>query len=1071
MSNRLHATLDLDSAQYAKGAQEAIKKTAQLKRESDIANRSLNSFQKSISSCSGSLSSMMASFRSGDIGGFISGIRGAATAVQGIIPAAGGATAALTGLGTAVYAALGPIGLVTGAIAGIVAITGSAISSVESFNKELNGLSALTGVVGQPLKDVGDAALEMSMKFGTSSESIIGSMKNIGSQAPEILKDMDALQKVTEAAIVLSKAADGMTVEDTAKAITTVMNQLNVAASETEGVINSLAAGSQKGAGDINYLATALEKAGAQAGAAGLSYQQAIAAIETLAPKFSSAEVAGTALNTLFIRLSTQANNDFNPAIVGIDKALDNLAKANLTAEQKVKLFGQSSLLAANTLIQQREAFKDMTKEVTGTNTAYEQMTTKGQSLESVWNKLKSSWNALMVTMGQSTSIKAVIAVIGLAIKNITFWIQAWQKVQLAINTVVDVIMALMQKLWVEGIKPYWDAIVNAVTNSAVYQTMKKIWNAIVEVVMKAIKFVKDLWNGFLEWLGLRAKKADAQVDVKIKAENESDLNNPIISTDSKKGKTIKQKIDYDTGSLEYYKKQLQSLQDKLQKKNISLIDAKKINEEIEKIQAKIEEKEIELGIKAKKGSLEDIDNQISKIDQKIKKLNPTVDHAEIEELQVKKSALEEVRKDIEAQLNGPVKIGKKFKSEGSQGSLQEAQDRVSYYKERLQLEVEGTENYEYLAAKIKEWTDKEHKIKLKVESDTSTLEEGTLGFLSDKVSKMKAQLEVTAYGTPEYYKIVDEINEYTKQQKELSFKVNLDTSGAKEGSLDYIQSQIKDLRAKLNLEVYGSDEYNKIKSELDSLTKEEQKIQVKMELDDMSFFDKVESGLNGFKAIDNIVSSVESLNQAISEDANAWEVLMSTISVIESVFSAINTVMAICNMLTNLSTAAKLGNAVASEAETGAKAEVMATDTAAIAPKTAEVAANKALEASILDLAAAQIFLAHAGIPFAGVGIAAGMVSAMMAAMAAQHAASMALQAFESGGVVKGGTTIGDRVLVRANKGEMFLNTRQQANLFKAIDHNRLGNNNIDFSQVEFVIRGDKLVGTIKNYEKIHKK
>ena len=149
-----------------------------------------------------------------------------------------------------------------------------------------------------------------------------------------------------------------MTVEDTAKAITTVMNQLNVSASEATGIINSLAAGSQKGAGDINYLATALEKAGAQAGAAGLSYQQAIAAIETLAPKFSSAEVAGTALNTLFIRLSTQANSNFNPAIVGIEKALDNLAKANLTAEQKVKLFGQSSLLAANTLIEQREAFK-----------------------------------------------------------------------------------------------------------------------------------------------------------------------------------------------------------------------------------------------------------------------------------------------------------------------------------------------------------------------------------------------------------------------------------------------------------------------------------------------------------------------------------------------------------------------------------------------------------------------------------------------------------------------------------------------------------------------------------------
>ena len=1063
----LKAKLSMDSSDYEGGVGSAIKATADLKRQSDLANKSLNGFQKGLSGVAGNLTSMMSSFKTGDIGGFISGIRGAGTAVQGLIPAAGGASAAMTGLGTAIYAALGPIGLIVGAVAGIAAITGSAISSVESFNKELNGLSALTGVTGKTLEDVGDSALEMSMKFGTSAEAIIGSMKNIGSQAPELLKDMDALGQVTEAAIVLSKAADGMTVEDTAKAITTVMNQLNVAASETTGVINSLAAGSQKGAGDINYLATALEKAGAQAGAAGLSYQQAIAAIETLAPKFSSAEVAGTALNTLFIRLSTQANNNFNPAIVGIDKALDNLAKANLTAEEKVKLFGQSSLLAANTLIQQREAFKEMTKEVTGTNTAYEQMATKGGSLEATWNKLKSSWDALMVTMGQSASIKVLIGLIGLVIKNVTFWIQAWQKLQSAINTVVDIIMALMQKLWVEGIKPYWDAIVNAITNSAIFKKAAAIWTAIKDAAFKAIKYVTDLWNKFMEWLGLASKKEQPTIKPQVDTSEIDKLN--ITNTD-KKTKTTKQKIDYDTGSLEYYKKQLQSLQDKLQKKNISLIDAKKINEEIDKIQAKIEEKEIELGIKPKKGSLEDIDNQISKIDQKIKKLNPTVDRAEIEELQVKKSALEKIRKDTEAAINGVVITGKKFETKGSQGSHQEAQDKVSYYKQRIQLEVEGTENYEYLAAKIKEWTNKEQEIRLKVEADTSNIEQGSLKFLNEKISRYKAQLETTAYGTPAYYKIVDELNEYTKQQKELNLKVNLDTSGAKLGSLEYIQSQIKDLQGRISLEVYGSDEYNQLKSELDKWTKEENRIKMKIEVDGMDAFDKIQTGLDGFHAIDGVVSSFESLNQAIEEGADAWSVFMAAISVIESILSGINTVMAITNMLTNLGTASKIGNAAASEGAAAAATTEAATETATIAPKTAETVANKALEASILDLAAAQIFLAHAGIPFAGPAIAAGLVSGMMAAMAAQHAASMALQAFESGGIVKGRTTVGDYNLARVNGGEMILNSRQQNNLFRMIDTNRLGGNN-GTGQVEFLIKGDKLYGVLKNYEKIHKK
>lgn len=1068
MSQTLKSTIEMDSSKYVKGTDDAIKKTAELKRQSDQANKSLNSFQKSLGGVTSNLSGMINAIKMGDIGGFTTSMKSMSTAVMGIVPASGSATAAVAGLGTAIYTALGPVGLIAGAIAGLVAITGSAISSVESFNKELNGLSALTGVTGQTLKDVGDSALEMSIKFGTSAEAIISSMKNIGSQAPELLKDMDALGQVTEAAIVLSKAADGMTVEDTAKAITTVMNQLNVSASEATGIINSLAAGSQKGAGDINYLATALEKAGAQAGAAGLSYQQAIAAIETLAPKFSSAEVAGTALNTLFIRLSTQANSNFNPAIVGIEKALDNLAKANLTAEQKVKLFGQSSLLAANTLIEQREAFKGMTKEVTGTNTAYEQMETKGASLETIWNQLKSTWNALMVNLGKSQGVQNCIIVIGALIKAVQLIIQglnAWVK---TFNKVTDIIKALMTKLWVEGIKPYWDAIVNAITNSAIFKKAAAIWNAIKDAAYKAIKYVTDLWDKFMEWLGLSSKKAAPVVKPKV---DTTELDKVNLTPETKKGGKTKTKIDYDTSSLEAYKKQLQDLQNKLTKKNLSLVDIEKTKKEIDALEQKIEEKEIELGIKPKKGSLEYIDNQISKLDSKIKKLNPSVDRAEIEELQVKKSALEKIRKDTEAAINGVVVTGKKFESKGNEGSLQYAQDKVSYYKQRIQLEVEGSENYEYLSNQIKEWTKRENKIRLQVEADMSNVDKGSLSFLNKEVSRYKSELEVTAYASPEYYKILGDLNTYSKKQNELNFKVSLDTSGSKEGSLDYIQKNISHLQGKLKMEAYGSPEYRQIKSELDKWTKEEQRIQVKMDIDGMDTFEKFNTVMDGFHAIDDIVGSVSSLTQAIEDGADAWTIFMSAISTIESIMEGINTVMSITNFLTNLGTGASLGNAAAKTAEGAAATEEAAMQAATIAPKTAETIANKTLEASILDLAAAQIFLAHASIPFVGTGIASGLIGSMMAAMAAQHAASLALQAFKDGGVVGGATTIGDSVLVRANKGEMFLNSRQQSNLFKAIDQNRLGGSNSDLGQVEFVIKGDKLVGVISNYNKIHKK
>lgn len=1072
MSLNLTGKLGLDGSQFIKEMKDATREVTEHQRKIKEANKTINDFQKNLGGAGSSISSMMSSLRSGDLMGFTSSAKSAVSSIQAMIPAAGGATASITALGTAVKTAMGPIGWIIAGVGAAVGVVGGAISSVEGFNKSLKGLSALTGVTGGELDEMGNAAIDMSTKFGTSASGIVDSMKMIGSQAPQLLKDMDALKEVTSNAIVLSKSTGGdMGVEESAKAITTVMNQMKVAGSEAESIINTLAAGSKAGAGDVAYLTTAIEKSGTQANLAGMTYQQLVGAIETLAPKFSSAEVAGTGLNTMLIRLSTQSESKFNPAVVGIEKALENLEKANLSAEQKVKLFGQSALTVANTLIQNRKAFSDMTEAVTGSSTAYDQMNTLGGTLETTWNKLKSSWDALMISLGQNQIIQACIAILGGLVFAIKGLIDAVRLVVTGITTLFDIIIALFKKLW-DSIKPYWDSIVSTITDSAVYKACVKIWKGIYDYVKGVIQRITKLWNDFMNWLGLKSNTpVEQKVEVKVDDSEVKEMQKVLgTTTKTKGGKT---KIDYDSGSLEAYKKKLQELQEKLSKKKVSLIDAQKINQEIDQLRQKIEEKEIELGVRAKRGSLEDIDNQISKIDQKLKTLNPTIDKAEIEELQVKKSALEKVRKDTEAAINGVVIQGKKFETKGSSGSLQEAQDKVSYYKQRIQLEVEGSENYEYLKKQIQEWTKKEKEIRLRVEADTSTLNQDSLKFMSDKVSRYKAELEATAYGTPEYYEKLKELKEWTEKEKEVKLKLDLDTSGAKQGSLKEITTRLSDLKARLDLEVYGSKEYNEIKSQVEELTKKENKIRIQMEVDGMDAFDKIQTGLEGFHAIDGIVNSFSSLNQAIEEGANAWDIFMAAISVIESILSGINTVMQITNMLTNLGTAASIGKAAADTAAGTAATTEAGLEAATIAPKTAETVANKALEASILDLAAAQIFAAHAAIPFVGVGLATGFVSAMMAAMAAQHAASLSLQALEGGGIIKGKSTVGDQNLLvtRVNGNEMVLNTRQQNNLFRAIDNNRLGQANTPFGQVEFILQGDKLVGLIKNHEKITKK
>ena len=237
-----------------------------------------------------------------------------------------------------------------------------------------------------------------------------------------------------------------------------------------------------------------------------------------------------------------------------------------------------------------------------------------------------------------------------------------------------------------------------------------------------------------------------------------------------------------------------------------------------------------------------------------------------------------------------------------------------------------------------------------------------------------------------------------------------------------------------------------------------------------------IEDTLSGFGDLANYTNSLvtfgDQWNQ-IGENANdAAEVLQKAILIIQTVegaIQAVNTVMTIANAIESIFQAKKVASTAASEAEAIAEGQNMASKTASIAPTTAAATANKALEATYLDLAAAEIFAAHAAIPFAGVGVAAGLVESMLGTMSAVQAQTLALATFANGGIVGGDAYHGDSTLVRANKGEMLLNNLEQRNLFSLLD----GALNTPFGggRVDFKITGDALYGTLKNYGKIKSK
>ena len=226
---------------------------------------------------------------------------------------------------------------------------------------------------------------------------------------------------------------------------------------------------------------------------------------------------------------------------------------------------------------------------------------------------------------------------------------------------------------------------------------------------------------------------------------------------------------------------------------------------------------------------------------------------------------------------------------------------------------------------------------------------------------------------------------------------------------------------------------------------------------------EQLSAGISAIQGIDGVVGSVKSLSQSLKEGADAWEIFMGVVNVASSVLSAITTIMETVNLLSSVHTATKTAEGAAVTAASVAEGVKAGADTASIAPALAATAALKAQEAALLDVAAAAYFAAHASIPFVGFGIAAGFVSAMMGAMAAQTAASAAIAAFADGGIISGSTYHGDSILARVNAGEMILNQKQQANLFRVLNSGNTGGTTVS----EVKIKGSDMYLLLKNYNK----
>lgn len=149
---------------------------------------------------------------------------------------------------------------------------------------------------------------------------------------------------------------------------------------------------------------------------------------------------------------------------------------------------------------------------------------------------------------------------------------------------------------------------------------------------------------------------------------------------------------------------------------------------------------------------------------------------------------------------------------------------------------------------------------------------------------------------------------------------------------------------------------------------------------------------------IQGIGDSVSSLVDTLEGTGSAWQKITASVQAFFSVMDGLRSIIEVVKMIETVSKATTAAKVVETGAITANTSAITTESSVAIAASLAKAAANKVEGNAALDAAIAKIFAAHSSIPFAGVGIAAGLAALMIGTLAS-------VPKFADGGIAYGPT------------------------------------------------------------------
>lgn len=913
------------------------------------------------------------------------------------------------GVSTAALAKMAsPAGIAVAAAGAVGVSLYKAEEHAIEFEDALSNLSAITGTTGKDLDALKERIIATGKETHTSFKTIADAYTVVGSKMPALLQNQEGLDAVTRSVITLKKASR-MSLEDATNSLTGIMNQMGASFFEADEYINVLAAGSKNGAGDIQYLATAFDQCGTAINTAGLSIQQGTALIEMLAEKQPSASTAGVQLRNVLVKLST-ASDEYNPKVVGLTTALQNLSKKTGDTSFMVKMFGAENMAAAIQLANNAVKVRNLTKAVTGTTEAHKQAAIQVNNVAGAWRGLGQDWDnfatAIMTSSGPiQTAIRGVIGGLSEIVNLMNYLAGGKTKKQIEFDNNTEIIKNRARIAAEKASK--------AGETSA--QKQLRYAKELTKEIKQQKKFRDDaIKNGESEEsIGLRNRQIN-QIAYERQQAKEGKLNifndtpqkppQPYFNSNTPKYRPAKTTHTPNTPKRDDIEEAKKSYAETMTELNGLLKDSMILEQDYNE---------------KKKSALESLREAYYKqgktAENSTELANLNKEYGKVKEA-LHNSAIDEADRELGA-------------------SIKEADD---LYRNNI---ITRKENNDAIIEAERKYIEK-------------MLE---LGNLTDEQNKSLETVKA-------------DLNANLKDRRNEEYKSSWDSIGQKSQSIELKYSFTQDNKS--NRDVFNDlvREYDEKKKKLDEAIKDkEHPISLKLKIESQEELDKLEqkidktakkvkkeanfdTALNTFSDLGNIASNIDSIGTAFENVKNPLQAFAATMQTLTTLMQTYKTITELVTGAQNLFAASTTAAATADTAATGV-----------------EVANSTAKTSAASGEAIANATASGAKLPFpANIAAIAAGVAAVIAALGAISGA------FATGGIVGGSgasTTMGDNTLIRVNRGEMVLNNRQQARLFKMLDGGLSLNTTSTGGTVDFRISGSNLYGSLKNYSSMAKK